>query len=83
MSKIKRRDNMAGRDGARPMNRRLGYGRGLSYDRGFCRDDFRRSGCFGYGFGYRNESRKEFLQEQKDFLKGRLEEIDAELEKLN
>ncbi|NYB75998.1 DUF5320 domain-containing protein [Sedimentibacter hydroxybenzoicus DSM 7310] len=74
---------MPGRYGARPMYRGFGYGRGLGYDRGFCRDGFRKSGCFGYRIGYSNESRKEFLQDQKDFLKGRLEEIDAELEKLN
>ncbi|WP_313346418.1 DUF5320 domain-containing protein [Sedimentibacter sp.] len=68
---------MPGRDGTGPMNRGFGYGKR------FCSGDLRRSGCFGYGMGYRYKLRKEFLQDYKDFLKERLEEIDAELENIN
>ncbi len=75
---------MPRRDGTGPVNQ------GFNYGKRFFRNGYgRRGGCGGYGgyggYGYGigcfngNKTRKEFLLEQKEILKKRIADIEAEL----
>lgn len=69
---------MPRRDGTGPVNQ------GFNYGKRFFRNGYgRRGGCGGYGYGIGcfngNKTRKEFLLEQKEILKKRIADIEAEL----